>query len=247
MLGATLAAAVTGPALAQRTDVVLLRNGNKITGEVKSLDRGRLKFKTDDLGTIYIEWDGVDSVTATDNFEIETRIGLLFYGSLAAGDQPGDVGVIAADDEKLQFDHDDVVRISPIKASFWGRLDGSFDLGFSLTQANNYTQYWASLEATRTRPRSELSFDLDSSFSDQNDAETIERHTANIRRQRNWRGRRMTFFTGQLDSNEELGIRLRGFAGAGVAWKVVNTNRAILNLYSGLGGNREDPVEDDAS
>jgi len=43
------------PALAAKTDVVVLLNGDRITGEVKELSYGQLKFKTDDMGTLYIE------------------------------------------------------------------------------------------------------------------------------------------------------------------------------------------------
>ena len=38
-----------------RTDVVTLANGDRITGEVARLERGRLKFETDDAGTLYLE------------------------------------------------------------------------------------------------------------------------------------------------------------------------------------------------
>ena len=45
-----------------RTDVVTLPNGDRITGEVVRLDRGRLEFKTDDAGTLYFEWDKLATV-----------------------------------------------------------------------------------------------------------------------------------------------------------------------------------------
>jgi hypothetical protein len=44
---------------------VTLANGDRITGEVKRLDRGRLEFSTDDAGTLYLEWDKLVSVVAT--------------------------------------------------------------------------------------------------------------------------------------------------------------------------------------
>ena len=37
---------VASPALAQKTDVVHLENGDDLTGEIKGLDRGRLKYST---------------------------------------------------------------------------------------------------------------------------------------------------------------------------------------------------------
>jgi len=32
------------------TDVVVLASGDRITGEVKKLERGKLKYKTDEIG-----------------------------------------------------------------------------------------------------------------------------------------------------------------------------------------------------
>ena len=50
-----LACSMNAAAAAQgRTDVVTLANGDRITGEVVRLDRGRLEFKTDDIGTLYL-------------------------------------------------------------------------------------------------------------------------------------------------------------------------------------------------
>ena len=48
------------PALARdKTDVVILKNGDRVTGEIKSLDRGKMSLSTDHMGTIQIEWEEV--------------------------------------------------------------------------------------------------------------------------------------------------------------------------------------------
>ena len=66
VLIAALAFGFAANVLAQgRTDVVSLANGDRITGEVMRLERGRLEFKTDDAGTLYLEWDKLASVVAT--------------------------------------------------------------------------------------------------------------------------------------------------------------------------------------
>ena len=41
-----------------------LANGDRITGEVPALNRGRLEFKSDDEGTIHFEWDTIATVVA---------------------------------------------------------------------------------------------------------------------------------------------------------------------------------------
>ena len=46
---------VAGSAKAEKTDEVVLDTGNTIVGEVKNLVQGKLKYSTDQAGTIYIE------------------------------------------------------------------------------------------------------------------------------------------------------------------------------------------------
>ena len=48
-----------------RTDLVTLGNGDRITGEVVRLERGRLEFETDDAGTLYLEWDKLATVVTS--------------------------------------------------------------------------------------------------------------------------------------------------------------------------------------
>src|SRR5690348_3335549 len=68
-----------------KTDVVTLANGDRITGEITKLERGRLEYKTDDIGTLYLEWDKLVSlVTATRLVEVELADGRTFLGTLVA-------------------------------------------------------------------------------------------------------------------------------------------------------------------
>ena len=76
--------ALGGSVFAQgRTDVVTLSNGDRLTGEVIRLERGRLEFKTDDAGTLYLEWDKLGSLVAARQFEVGTTDGRRFLGTLA--------------------------------------------------------------------------------------------------------------------------------------------------------------------
>ncbi|HET8698831.1 MAG TPA: hypothetical protein VFO94_15185, partial [Gammaproteobacteria bacterium] len=70
------------------TDVVTMRNGDRLTGEIKSLDRGKLSFETDATNTIQIEWDHVAALTSLQNFEVTLDDGRIFFGSLLTGGDP---------------------------------------------------------------------------------------------------------------------------------------------------------------
>ena len=49
--------------------------GDRLTGEVKGLERGKLAFKTDPTGTIKIEWLDVASLESIETFEVDLTSG----------------------------------------------------------------------------------------------------------------------------------------------------------------------------
>jgi hypothetical protein len=108
---------LAGTARAQRTDVVRMANGDRITGEVKKLDRGQLEFKTDDVGTIYFEWDKIVSLEAMGQFYVSMSDGRQFLGSLSAGD-PRSLVIVEASGP-VSVPTYAVTLITPIGASFW--------------------------------------------------------------------------------------------------------------------------------
>ena len=78
--------AAGSPAMGSDTDVVVLRNGDRLHGEIKGLRFGRLELSTTSMSTIYVEWDKVVGLTSPNFFEVETADGVRYYGSFDAGD-----------------------------------------------------------------------------------------------------------------------------------------------------------------
>src|SRR5262249_19038489 len=126
------------PARAQKTDIVTLANGDRITGEVSTLNRGQLEYKTDDQGTLYIEWDKIATVTSTGQLEVGTSDGQRYVGSLASAPGRGLRVVATAGTDRLLMT--DVTIITKIGRSFWTKLDGSIDVGFSYTKSSDIAQ-----------------------------------------------------------------------------------------------------------
>jgi hypothetical protein len=114
-LVACFAVLAARPAAAQRTDVVVLDNGDHITGENKELTAGRLSFKTDNLGTVSIEWDTILSITATRLFELETGDGQLYLSQLLPA--PSGQVVVTVDSGVATLDLLAVVRLQKPRAA----------------------------------------------------------------------------------------------------------------------------------
>ena len=62
-------------AKAVKTDMVVLKNGDRITGDIKELKKGKLKYSTDDISTIYIEWENISEIYSPSTFEFLTTTG----------------------------------------------------------------------------------------------------------------------------------------------------------------------------
>src|SRR5262249_23527488 len=95
-VGPLLLALLASPAFAAKTDVIVLKNGDHLTGEVEQLERGRLSVKTDDMGTLEIEWDKVASVAATAPFDVDDLHGHRYMGSLVPGAVAGQMLIVWA-------------------------------------------------------------------------------------------------------------------------------------------------------
>lgn len=140
--------------------VGLLDNGNSITGEVKGLQQGKLQYKTDNAGTIYIEWDAVYYLTSSAFFEVEDEHGEFFYGSLGAAVEKQKLLVV--DEGTVELVMEAVVAIQPIKKTFWQRIDGSIDLGLTYTSADSSLQFALDAKATYRQPKYSESITLSS-------------------------------------------------------------------------------------
>ena len=241
-LAVALVLACCADAQAQRTDVVTLGNGDRITGEIIQLDRGRLEFKTDDAGTLYLEWDKLTSIVAARLFEVEIEDGTKYLGNLG-GAPPRSITVVAAG-FSIPLQMPVVTRITPIGVSFWNRIDGSIDAGFSYTRSSGVAQLNLNWNSMYRRPASTFRTALSLNTTAQEEDEGRDDRGSLDASYLKYPWKRW-FFTvvGRFETNESLGLTLRSQVGGAVGPRLVNTNRAQLALGAGLVVNDERGVD----
>jgi len=221
---------------APKTDVVVLANGDRLTGEIKSLEQNRLKLSTDHMGTVYIEWDKIARVQSDQYLLLEREDGLRYYGQLKPGTEDGrlqvDRGDARATPENVAMAS--VVRAVPIEGGeFIDRLDGYVSAGLDIAKANDRRSMdFAGGLSSRTRER-EWALDGSMNLTDDDSGETSERYDAQFqyRQFRELRDFYMTF--AGLSRNTELDLNLRTMLGAGYGRYFVQTNTA--DWVGGLG------------
>jgi hypothetical protein len=234
------------PALARtKTDVVVLRNGDRVTCEIKRLDRGKLQVKTDDMGTIEIEWAEIASVTAGGLFEIEDLLGNLYYGPL---DTVEDGELELATPTGIEtMPLPSIARILPIEASFWEKLSGRFDLGSGYTKSSDIAEFNADGSVKYVRPSFSAELQGSSLIQRQEEGTDTTRNSLSLSYTRNFEARRFAVGRVSADQNRELGYELRaGVAGAwGTYFLRSQGNEAFA--AAGLYLNREVPVDGEAT
>jgi putative salt-induced outer membrane protein YdiY len=226
--------------VAQKTDTLLLNNGDRIIGEVSVLENGLLEYKTDNVGTINVKWDRVVRLTSRLYFEVETRTGRRYFGTFAPIDTAGYLAVALDRVEVVPLA--DVVGITRIKqTSFFDRIDGYLDLGFSYAKANKTVQLTSGLEATYLLEHWSVSLNGDLFIQSQNAAERTRRWSlaSDVQRQLARQKRWLVYMLGQLQQNQELGLDLRTLISPGGGRELFRTNSHEANAFLGLAYQRE--------
>jgi hypothetical protein len=228
--------------LAEKTDVVVLDNGDHLTGEIKELKQGRLKFKTDAMSTVYVEWNHIVSISSKQYLEIELETGQKFYGTPGPTAKAGKLQLtmyVQGVEGGSELEMPDVVSITPIKQGFWQRLDGSFDLGVTATQSNDLRQFSIGINTSYRTEKYLRTFQINSLFSRQTGAEDVNRHSGSFALTRFRKKKKFITSFGRLQQNDELDLDLRFIIGVSAGRLLIHSNRALLGLSGGLAFTQE--------
>ena len=221
-----------------RSDVVIFANGDRLTGEVKSLERGKLRFDSAATGTIPVEWDEVVQLTSSQNVQVETESGERYLGSLTAATRKRYI-VVSGETGSVELEAARIVVMNPIEESRVERVDGNVKAGFNFAKASEVSQIQLGFEIEARAEKRVLGLDLASVTTDSEDNESSQRHSLDLSY---LRLRPERWFTGavvRLDRNDELGLDLRTSVGAGGGRYIRKTNTSIVSLVGGLQLSRE--------
>jgi len=234
-LGATLLWG--SPAIAAKTDRLVMSNGDHITGEVKGLAYGKLDYSTDDAGRLSIEWEKVARLTSPMEFQVELGSGVRYFGRLAAAERDGFLVIQKQRADTLLIT--DVVVISPISAGFLQRLQSYLDVGLTIAKANQATTFSLSGAAEYRGPSFGSQFKFDSYAQGQESVPTTTRNSA--RQSFSWYLARRWSAVGlvQLEQNDELDLDHRFTGGGAMSHVLSKSNRTEMSVGAGLVGTEE--------
>ena len=223
-------------------DVVILKNGDRMTGKVDSLRRGELKFKADYMAeAVRLDWSEVERLESKDQYQIYLSDGTLYtnFLRLVSSAKDAENFFIGIDGNSKRVKQLEVLRILPVEASFWRQLEGYADFGFSYTSGND--QYETALNAgvTYRRDKNTVNASVDTLFNGQSEGSSTRRKqfTLDYSRQINPKWYAGGLF--DLLSSDEQSLDRRVTVGGIIGRNVLQTERTRLSVFGGLAGTRE--------
>jgi len=223
--------------------VATLGNGDRITGEVQGLERGRLEFKTDDAGTLYLEWEHLLKIVGSMHVvEAVTADGRRFVGTLTAA--PDRSIAVTGSSGTDTIEMQEVVLITPIGRNFWSKLDGSIDAGFSYTKSSGVAQLNLDSETVFRKPAFSARVSASVTQTEQDDdSQDDDRATLEASYLRYPWQRYFVFVATKFESNKSLGLKLRSELSAATGPRLINSVRAQMTVGAGLSVNDERGVD----
>jgi hypothetical protein len=228
-----------------KTDVIVMKNGDRFTCEVKRIEGGVLEADFDYVdGTVSIDWLKVARLESTALFLIQLQDGSIYSGKVITPEALNSIPVkieIRPNDsqESLAVDKSQVVRVTQTSESFLRRFSGRLSIGAQYSKGNSTTQYTVGSELgyQQTRWGSKLAYN--SNLSSSTGAETATRNQIDSSAYRlfPWKN---YFYGGTwafLQSSVQ-GIEAQTNLALGVGRYLKNTNRIRFTAFGGLGWQR---------
>jgi len=229
----------------QKSDVLVLRNGDILTGDLREMSRGMVTFKTDAASTIYVKWPGVVSATSAKVFEIDVDDGRVLVGSVTAPDSAYRLAIRQAADT-VELPIESVVKMVRIKKTVFERIDGSLDAGVNFTQQNDKVDLSLTANVRYDVARHRVRLDFNGTYSRQDSVSPIERRNVSLQYSRILRRRWSWCANIGQSRNTQLGLESAWTIGTGPGRLLISSNKVVLGTWIGLNYRKERYVDADA-
>ncbi|WP_111670935.1 DUF481 domain-containing protein [Algoriphagus litoralis] len=244
--------------LLAQNDTLIMKNKDKIIGEIKSMDKGIMTFETDYSNVDFkIDWKNVNQVFSKTNYLITLSDGMRYNGSLGSKNDslveifPTSPERVINLSKKKKIDEPipltaltvpigNIVYLNAIDEGFWSRLSFFFDVGTNITKANDLRQFTFNLGTGYLADRWKVNMTLNSLRSTQSNTEPIKRNEValnyNYFLQKDW----FLLYNLNVLSNTEQLIVFRNSNMVGLGKYFIHSNKVYLAFQGGVNLNNEE-------
>ena len=219
-------------------DVLALKNGDRISGEIKRIWDNEITMKPEYSGDLQVDLSAVDSIVSDGEFEFDLGDGRNIVGKFAGPDSSGNQ-VISTGEETVSIPLSGIFELNkPKSGADWGsNLEFSAALNSGNTDSSN-TKLRA--DATVSYPKHRHIGELTFFREELSGVATQEQDL--LRYDYNWLFHEQWFFSTKLSFERDPIIQLgqRVIISAGIGLDIWNTPRKYLSMQLGAGAQTEE-------
>ena len=230
------------PFLAQAQDTLIFTNGDRLTGKIERLERGKLSFDSPISDqSVQVDWNQIERVESQRLFQFHTKAGERLLGRIVemSHETAGDEIVILQGTSRRTFTHDEIVMASQTVRGVGGLLTTRTGAGFSLAKSNNQKQFSAEASLSYETTGYLISADLNSIFITQQEATNTNRHNLRLGFVKNLSGHWGAGAISDFLTSEEQKLDLRTVLGGGPTYTLIRSDNVILGTIGGAVWNNE--------
>ena len=217
-------------------DILMIDNGDQLTGEVKRLADKKVFLKTPYAGTIEIDWEMLEGFSSDRDFQVEIERGRRYRGKVVLAE--GELKVATAEGT-VSLRQDQVIGLVPRaekgERNLWREVEGNLDVGYNLTRGNsrlNQSSFLA--DGVYERGDYKISGDASSIFSRQDASDATSRQTVGVRFDWFVNPRVFRFALASFEHNDRQRLNYRTVLGGGLGRTLVKNKRTELSLLGGV-------------
>ncbi|WP_435138632.1 DUF481 domain-containing protein [Formosa sp. A9] len=225
-------------------DTLVLKNNDKIIGDIKEMSKGVLTFETDYSDSDFkISWKDVVIVHSQQMYLMTLSDGRRVNSSLET--KPGDSTNVSIvyNQKPITIPINDVVYIKALEEGFLSRLDASLSVGFNFAKTNNLTQFSVLSNLGYTADKWGVTGSYNSVRSNQDDVDETHRTDARIGGKYFLKHDWFTLANVNFLSNDEQLLKLRTSTQGGIGKYFVHSNRVYFATGTGLAWTNENYID----
>ena len=221
------------------TDTIVLKNNDRVIGEIKKMENGVASIKTDYSDSDFeLKWVHINEINTGQAFLIILSDGKRYNSHLKKSLTPGKV-LLDHGEVEVSVDISSIVFLKPVEESFFSRFTGSVSVGFNYTKSDNLKQFTVRSNLDYTNRYLTFSAAYNLVTSSQDNAENIKRTDGNAGIRYFLKKDHFLILSSNFLSNTEQKLNLRLATKFGYGKYFVHNNRTYFGGALGLVWNNE--------
>jgi len=227
-------------------DTIYLKNRERYTGSILSMEQGRIKFDAQGSGVINIKWHKILTITGGNRlYKVEDQHGEIYVGRIEASKDTGEI--IIKGDHTYTLTLEDIAHLYPLEDKWYRGFKGTLGGGFNYTKSSDVLNINFDYNIHYVKEKWLFINNLSYIETSTDEDDGTVRLSVDLAALYSLPGRWVLLGINSYNRNDELGIKSRISFGAGGGYNIILTERQRLLALTGIIQNTERNIESDVS